>query len=182
MRNINEGLELGDLSRLVKPVMTIDEFKSKLGEDADICVLAFTVIGSKEPALDLVSFIEKGYDWVIDADASSGEDNDGNFIVFVEIERSKDMAKQINQLIEELAPLTGLGGTEWEFSYRSNKKKYPLSIDTLTEIVPLTSDSYKRQYGHEAIDTLKAVAGVKVDRKAPDNELTDSIRTAAGLK
>ena len=69
---LNENLEEGDLKRLVHDELHIDEYKSKMGDDADVCVISFKVAG-KEPAIDLVSFIEKGYDWVLDADGSSGE-------------------------------------------------------------------------------------------------------------
>ena len=58
-----EGLEAGDLARLIHPELHVDEFKSKLGDDADVVVVSFKV-DSKEPANDLVAFIEKGYDWV----------------------------------------------------------------------------------------------------------------------
>ena len=68
---LHEGLEQGDLARLIDSVYSIDEFKSKMGDDADIIVLAFTA-GDKGPAQDLMNFIEKGYDWVLDGDVSSG--------------------------------------------------------------------------------------------------------------
>ena len=82
-QQFNEGLEHGDLKRLVHPDVHVDEFKSKMGDDADIVVVSFKV-ASKEPALDLVNFIEKGYDFVLDADLSSGELDDGEYLVFVE--------------------------------------------------------------------------------------------------
>ena len=83
---LREGLEKGDLARLVHNELHIDEFKSKLGDDRDVVVVSFKVSG-KEPANDVVNFVEKGYNWVIDADVSSGEMSDGDFIVFVEIPR-----------------------------------------------------------------------------------------------
>ena len=82
--NLLEGLELGDLKRLIHTELHIDEFKSKLGRDEDVCVISFKVTG-KEPGNDLVNFIEKGYDWVLDADISSGEMDDGSYIVFAEL-------------------------------------------------------------------------------------------------
>ena len=83
---LQEGLEQGDLARLIASTYSIDEFKSKMGDDADIIVLAFTA-GDKGPAQDLMNFIEKGYDWVIDAETSAGEISEGKYIVFVEAER-----------------------------------------------------------------------------------------------
>ena len=43
--NLTEGLETGDLSRLVDTRVTIDEYKSKIGRDEDIVVLAFNLVG-----------------------------------------------------------------------------------------------------------------------------------------
>ena len=59
---LKENLEKGDLKRLVNPEIHIDEYKSKMGDDADIVVLSPKVKG-KEPSTDLVNFIEKGYDF-----------------------------------------------------------------------------------------------------------------------
>jgi len=70
-RILRESLEHGDLKRLVHDELHVDEFKSKLGDDHDVVVVSFKVAG-KEPANDIVSFVEKGYEWVIDADVSSG--------------------------------------------------------------------------------------------------------------
>ena len=99
--NLFEGLELGDLARLIHPELHVDEFKSKLGDDQDVIVLSFKV-DTKEPANDLVAFIEKGYDWIIDADISSGEMDDGSYIVFVEMDRSEKAPEEIMDLMSDL--------------------------------------------------------------------------------
>ena len=75
---LKEGLEKGDLARLVHNELHIDEYKSKMGNDEDMVVVSFKV-GGKDPAIDLVNFIEKGYDWVVDADTSAGEMEDGDY-------------------------------------------------------------------------------------------------------
>ena len=178
----NEGLERNDLQRLITPVLHADEFKSKLGRDEDVCVLSVGVVGGKEPALDLVSFAEKGYDWVIDADVSPGEDEDGSFIVFIEIERNSQVPEHIMELITDLLNLTGQDLDEWQFAYRSSGKLQPLNVESLNSTIPLTSERYKKMFGQEAIDSLKAAAGVKVNTKAPKNEYTEQLRIAAGLK
>ena len=98
---LSEGLEQGDLNRLVHNRLHVDEFKSKMGSDADIIVLSFKVDG-KEPARDLMNFIERGYDWILDADISSGELEDGQYLVFAELERDTAAAKHIYQLMSKL--------------------------------------------------------------------------------
>ena len=67
-----EALNYKDMEGMIKPTVHVDEFASKMGDDDDIIVLSFFV-RSKEAARDLVSWFEKGYDWVMDADTSPGE-------------------------------------------------------------------------------------------------------------
>ena len=54
------GLNKGDLRSLVYDIFEIDSFKSKMGDDRNIMVLAFTVDGMA-PAKDLERFAETGY-------------------------------------------------------------------------------------------------------------------------
>jgi hypothetical protein len=49
---IAESLHSKDLRDLVKKVFEIDSYKSKVGNDEDICVLSFTV-DQQDPAKDL---------------------------------------------------------------------------------------------------------------------------------
>ena len=178
--NLFEGLEQGDLARLIHPELHVDEFRSKLGDDQDVIVLSFKV-DTKEPANDLVSFIEKGYDWVLDADVSSGEMDDGSYIVFVELDRNKQAPENIMQLMEEIVNLTGQDTTEWRVRYYKAHKEKELSIDSLQELVPTSPEQYVKKYGQDDIDALKTAAGVDVDTKAPKNEYTESLRNLAGI-
>jgi hypothetical protein len=175
-----EGLEKNDLKRLVHTEMHIDEFKSKLGRDEDVCVLSFKVDG-KEPALDLVNFIEKGYPWVIDADVSSGEMDDGDYIVFVECERDKDLPDNVISMMEDIMNVTDQEISEWRVRYQSGIKDHELSAESIKSMVPLTPEEYLSKYGQEDIDKLKTAAGVDVDTKAPKNDFTESLRSLAGI-
>ena len=181
MSNIFEGLEHGDLKRLVHPELHIDEFKSKLGDDCDVVVVSFK-LDAKEPAQDLVAFIEKGYPWVIDADVSSGEMDDGSYIVFVELDRKPDVAENIMTLMEDLMNVTEQDIEDWRVRYYKSRKETRLSLESLKDLIPNSPEAYEREYGHEAIDQLKTAAGVKVDTKAPKNDFTESLRAAAGIR
>ena len=43
--NIHEGLKAGDLEGVVNKRFSVDQFKSKMGDDKNILVLSFTVDG-----------------------------------------------------------------------------------------------------------------------------------------
>lgn len=177
--NLFEGLEKGDLARLIHPELHVDEFKSKLGDDQDVIVLSFKV-DAKEPAGDLVSFIEKGYTWVLDADVSSGEMDDGSYIVFVELDRTKQAAEDIMELMKDLMNLTDQSTDDWRVRYYKAHKEKQLSIESLESLIPTSPEEYEKKYSQDPIDQLKSAAGLDVNTKAPKNKFTESIKIAAG--
>ena len=183
---LNENLEMGDLKRLVHHELHVDEYKSKMGDDADVCVVSFKVSG-KEPSADLVNFIEKGYDFVLDADVSSGEKEGGDYLVFVELQRTPKVPEQIMEIMNDLMNLTEQSLEEWHFKYRKNPDEHGVDQENFARLVPLTPEAYAQKYeqeqdDQEEIDQLKTAAGVKVDTKAPVNDFTESIRTLAGIR
>jgi hypothetical protein len=178
--NLFEGLERDDLKNLVHSELHVDEFKSKLGEDSDVIVLSFKV-NDKEPANDLAAFLEKGYDCVIDADVSSGEMDDGSYIVFVEIDRKESAANDIMDFMSDLMNLTGQDLGDWRVRYFKSRQERKLSLESLRELIPLTPSEYNSRFNKDEIDKLKAVSGIKVDTKAPTNELTEKLRDLAGI-
>lgn len=180
-QQFNEGLEQGDLRRLIHPELHIDEFKSKLGRDEDVCVISFKVTG-RAPAEDLVNFAEKGYQWVIDADLSSGEMDDGDYIVFIEAERDADIAKNIITLMNHVMNLTDQDLDEWRVQYYKDSKFHELTEETLESLIPKSPEEYQSRFGTEDLDNMRAAAGVEVTTKAPKNDFTESLRVAAGIK
>lgn len=182
MQNKNklfEGLEEKDLARLVSNKYSIDEFKSKMGDDADIIVLAFTV-DDKMPAQDLMNFIEKGYDWILDADVSSGESGNGQWNVFAELQRSEEAPDQIHQLLDDISNLTDFDN--WKFKYRKDSAYQDCTEENIRKVVPLTPEAYAQRYETEELDRMMEAARVPVNRVAPKNEYTESLRIAAGIK
>ena len=180
VHNLFEGLEAGDLARLIHPELHVDEFKSKLGDDQDVIVLSFKV-DSKAPANDLVSFVEKGYEWVLDADVSSGEMDDGSYIVFVELDRNDKSPENIMELMDDLMNVTDQEIKDWRIRYFKSRKETQLSLDAIKSMIPLSPEAYEKAYGQEEIDQLKSAAGLKVDSKVPKNDFTESLRNLAGI-
>ena len=181
-QQLNENLEMGDLKRLVHNELHIDEYKSKMGDDADVCVLSFKVNG-KEPSTDLVGFIEKGYNYVLDADVSSGEKEDGDYLVFIELDRTPELPGQIMKMMQDLMNLTEQDLEDWRVRYRKSTNEFELTEENLASTIPLTPEEYTQRYEQEQkeIDALKSAAGIEVTTKAPTNEYTESLRIAAGI-
>lgn len=133
------SLQHNDLKDLVDNILEIDGYKSKMGADKDIVTVAFAT-KTKESADDLASFIERGYTFVLDADATSGEQADGTYKVFVEIERDKAVGEQIMELANGLENLTGM--KDIKFRYYKEFRSKPLTLEDLEDSVPLESDLY----------------------------------------
>ena len=184
--NLSEGVEYGDLKRLIDPVMSIDEFRSKMGEDKDIIVVGLTVFG-KEPAEDLTNFVEKSYDWVLDADISSGETSDGNFIVFVELERTPKACEKIYKMVEDILNLTEQEMEDWSFTYYNGKKNFPFTLEDLKKHIISTPETYEQKIDTDVkesaeLNSLRAIAGVKVQPlNLKDDQLLE-IQRAAGIR
>jgi hypothetical protein len=203
-QQFNEGLEQSDLARMVHPKLHIDEFKSKMGDDADIIVLSFKVNG-KEPATDLMNFVEKGYEFVLDSDVSAGELDDGEYLVFVEIERKLEAPEQIVTLLEDILNLTDQKIDDWKFQYRKSSTEHNIDAKEIALIIPTTPEEYDAKFGEPEkidepesdeepaepasdkeikgmIDAMQESARVPMKRTAPKNDWTESLRIAAGLK
>lgn len=178
--NLTEGLEQNDLRRLVHNELHIDEYKSKMGRDEDIVVISFKVTG-REPAEDLVNFIEKGYDWVIDADVSAGEMSDGDYIVFVEADRTPAIADDVISMMEDIMNLTEQSMDEWRLRFRSDTTDHELSADNIRTNVPLTTNDYRSRYGKSELDEMRTAAGLPVNTTAPKNDYTQTLRSLAGI-
>lgn len=135
-----ESLQFGDLKNLVSDLFTVDQYKSKMGEDRDIVVIGFKV-KEKHPATDLMEFIEKGYEFILDADISAGEESDGKYQVFVEMERSPKLATQLNQLFKGVGRLCDCN--EWRFRYQKASSSVPFSEESVLEHIPMTPEAYE---------------------------------------
>jgi hypothetical protein len=191
---LRENLEAGDLKRLIHNELHIDQYKSKMGTDEDVCVISFKVAG-KEPSADLVGFIEKGYNFVLDADVSSGEKEGGDYLVFVELERSEKLPAQIMEIMDDLMNLTEQKIEDWRVRYYKSTSDSELSEESLVDLIPTTPEAYNTKYGKDEediesepeditrdLDQMKATAGIPVTTTAPVNDYTESLRVAAGLK
>ena len=78
----NEGLDFKALKGVLQPTLHIDEFSSKMGGDDEVVVLSFSVT-NENAAKDLVSWFEKGYEFILDGDRSPGEIAPNTHLVFV---------------------------------------------------------------------------------------------------
>lgn len=145
-------LRQGDLHDLVYHIMEIDGYKSKMGSDEEIVTLSFSV-KTKEAADDLETFLEKGYKFVLDADATSGETSDGTYKVFVEIERTDEVPNQIVELANGVGNLSGLDNLK--FRYYKNWHSMDVDEKNLAEMIPLDPKNYGMKVTESNLENYK---------------------------
>ena len=139
MPQFNEGLKAGDLEGLIEKRFSVDQFKSKMGEDKNICVLAF-VCSSAAGAKDLERFAEKGYRDVLDADATPGTMQDGKYRVFIEFPRKEKLDQTLHDFLEDLKKLTNI--KTFEFTYHKRTVPFEATRANLGDVIPLTPEAY----------------------------------------
>jgi hypothetical protein len=137
--HLAEGLNRGDLKEFVSDLFTVDRYTSKMGEDRDVVVLGFRV-KEKFPAIDLMEFIERGYPYVLDADMSTGEESDGQYQVFVEMERNQNLPKNLRHLLAGISQLTDV--YEWRFRYQKAKNSMAFDEQSIMENIPMSPEEY----------------------------------------
>jgi hypothetical protein len=148
---INESLKSADLRHFVKKVFDIDSFKSKIGDDHDVVTISFTV-DHEDPAKDLENFIEMGYDFVLDADVSPGELDDGTYRVYVELERNRHVAEQIREVLDGVEKLTGI--ENFRFRYFKSFKSQEATEENLAAAIPTDKDSYDEKTEQGRLDNF----------------------------
>ena len=146
------SLQQHDLRDLVDHIIEIDSYKSKMGSDKDIVTIAFAT-KTKESADDLSSFLERGYPFVLDADATSGEQSDGTYKVFVELERDAAVSEQIVEIADGVQNLTGLETIK--FRYYKDFRSSPISQEALSEVIPTSADDYETTVNESNLSNYK---------------------------
>jgi hypothetical protein len=174
---LSEGLQFRDLEGMMKPTVHVDEFSSKMGDDADIIVLSFYV-RDRQAAKDLVSWFEKGYDFVLDADRSPGEIKPNRFLVYVEMRRRRAASKNVEELLDDLGTLTEFGLADWTIKYKDQQQEF--SEDSFRKLIPLTPEDYTRE-NETDLNEWREAAGLPVKRiHRPDRDLIE-LQHASGI-
>ena len=173
---ILEGLQIHDLDYTIMPIISIDEYCSKI-DDRKVIVVGFYVT-EKDPATDLASFIEKGIVRVLDTDVSPAPTEDGHYLVFVELKRDLKFPKRLLKIISEIDNITNV--KSWQFSQLHSKddETYNLTIKELTKRVNLDPDSVEIDDDSKTESISKFLKNALVESfRLDDNILTIGTHT-----
>lgn len=115
----------GELKYVTKDLIEVGMYNPKSGSDSDIIVVNFYV---KEESI--LSEIQDFFEYIplntfISVSTSNYMDEDGFYIVFVEIEKSKSFFEDFVYIVKELSNLTKF--KEWNIkTYKKETRKYKL--------------------------------------------------------
>ena len=177
---IYEGLNFHDMEGQVDPVVTVDEYVSKMGEDKDIVTLAFTV-KSEEAGDDLVDWFERGYDFVLDASVSEGEITSGRWLVFVEMNRRSTVPARIIELLQDLKTLTNIKLSE--YTVKVDDEDYEPEEQILRQVIICNPNEYKIENKEEdnELNEMRNVAGLQAKTSYKKDEVLKDFLSKAGL-
>lgn len=142
-----------EMSFYVLPTIKVDSHQAKLGDDVDVCVLKFETT-NKDVAKDLVSYIETGKKYVLDADFSPSKNTNGQYDVFVELERNEQLPENIIALSRDIEQTTGM--LPWTFTFHKGENSYKLTQENLNNQIPTTPNEYEFLTNDEIDEDVKS--------------------------
>ena len=115
---IKEGVEHGDLQSLVSSDVSVAEFEPKTGTEDDVVVIGF-FCKDEAPANDIATFIEKSTVSILDTEVSPNPDENGFYLVFVEVE-NENLMKTVFELLDDVSRLTEID--DWSVDFYEGSK------------------------------------------------------------
>jgi hypothetical protein len=178
---LTEGLDYHDMKGQIDPRVSVDEYAAKMGEDSEIVTLTF-ILKSKEAAKDLVSWLEIGYDFILDASVSEGELEPGKWLVFVEMKRRTNVPEKIIDILSGLKTLTDRDVKD--YTVVVDGEDYDPETEMLRQVIILTPKQYAKEKGieDEELNEMRTIAGIP--NKKVYTDIDEEIRkyiSSAGL-
>jgi hypothetical protein len=140
------SLKNGDLAGTIQPKITIDVFRPKAGKDNDVIVVAF-YLNDQDPAQDLNTFIQRGFVDTLDVEVSPATDEDGNYLVFVEMNRDTTFPNKFQALLKDVENVSGK--MDWEINaYLADDRIFQKTDAELFDYIILDPETYvpKEEY------------------------------------
>ena len=141
------ALNEGDLKDVVLKKISIDEFEPKTGEAKDVLVLGFQVTESNVGD-DLYGFLNGSLVEIRDIEVSPNPNEDGYYMVFVEMDRNDKVVESIKALIKDTERLAGK--LNWEAKTYLNDTYLPLSEDEIYQYIITDPSKYVTREEFEA--------------------------------
>ena len=168
-----------DMEGQISDKITVDEYAAKMGKDKDVVTITFKV-NSELAANDLVTWFERGYDFVLDASVSDGEIEPGKYLVFVEMERRSRVPERIIRLLSDLETLTGFKLKDWTVEIEN--EDYDADESVIRQAMILNPNEYKMEKEKdEKLNEYRQIAGLATKPLYKEDAYIRKIKTMAGM-
>lgn len=157
---LNEGLREGDLADLVLPMISIDEYESRIDKSQAIVVGFY--VQDENAANDLNRFIQKSSLPLLGTEVSPAPDQHGYFMVFVEFMNNDRLPENVAAILHEMITLVSID--EWAMRVRKFKNLAPFSEDRLTKMLK----QLKQDSQHQDILEFLGTTGLRRAEVAGD--------------
>lgn len=174
-----EGLDYHAMIGQVDPKISVDEYAAKMGKDSDIVTVAFKM-NSKLAAQDLVGWLEKGYNFILDASVSEGEISPGKYLVFAEMNRRTSVPERIIEVLTDMQTLTDIPITEWTVSV--DDEDYDADEEMLKQVIVLSPLEYKKtKEREEELNEYRELSGLPTTKMYVEDEYIKNLKAMAGM-
>lgn len=134
--DINEGLTRHSLDNLVMPMLSIDEYESKISDKRAIVIGFF--VEEEGPANDLSNFIDRSSHPILDTEVSPAPTPEGYYMVFVEMQRDENFPRVVMEILGDVENLCKIDG--WTFQCPKQPEPIDLSEKAMRDNIILDQD------------------------------------------
>lgn len=127
---LREGMRAKDLRDLVLPMVSVDEYESKISPDS--VVIGFYV-QDRQAAIDLNRFIQKAPAKILDTEVSPAPDRHGYYLVFVEVPFDTHIGTTMSEVIKDVSSLADVD--EWKISVRHHRGLVPFRSASVYKMI-----------------------------------------------
>jgi len=156
------ALKEGDLKDVVLKKISIDEFEPKTGDAKDVLVMGFQVTESNVGD-DLYGFLNGSNVTIRDIEVSPNPNDDGFYMVFVELDRNDSVVESIKTLLRDTERLAGK--LRWEAKTYLNDDYLPLSEDEIYQYIITDPSNYMTREEFEAKREVEEAARLEEEQR-----------------
>jgi hypothetical protein len=146
------SLKYEDLHGTILPTVSLDEFEPKAGDVNEVIVVAFYLL-DQDPAEDLNTFIQRGVIDSLAVEVSPNTDEDGRYLVFVEMERDDTFPNKFQALLKDVENVAGK--MDWKVkTYLSDEREFAFNDPELYNFVIVNPEEYvsKDEFMKESLE------------------------------
>ena len=156
------SLREGDLKDTVLSKLSIDEFEPKTGDAKDVMVLGFYA-SQGSAAEDLYHFLNGSLQETRDLEVSPNPNEDGYYMVFVEMDRNENVIDLMNSLLRDTARVAG--DLQWKAKTYLNDDYIPVGDEQLKQYIITDPANYVTREEFESNRAVEEAARVEEEKR-----------------